>query len=136
MVSTEQKLSELGVSKSVVVDENDVIMSICATIGLPIIIKSPNCIHDGFVLFQAKSEKILPELLYYFLKYNEEYFKSKRQMGTQGNLNTTIVGNKLIPVLPLNLQHQLLQKILLIEETITALKVKKCTKQSRLVIQF
>ena len=115
--STEQKLSDLGVQKSVEVDENDIIMSICATIGLPMIIKSKSCIHDGFVLFQPKDDSILPEFLYYLLKYKEKYFQSKRQMGTQGNLNTTIVGNTKIPKIPKEVQTTLLRKINAIEDS-------------------
>ncbi len=96
--TTEQNLSPLGVSCSVAVDEGDVIMSICATIGIPVIIQKQSCIHDGFVLFQSDQKEVGSEFLYYMLKYFEEYFKSKQQMGTQGNLNTTIVGNTEIPV--------------------------------------
>src|SRR5208337_5618771 len=49
--STEQYLSPIGVSRSVRVDKGDLIMSICATIGRPVIIDMPACIHDGFVQF-------------------------------------------------------------------------------------
>lgn len=120
--STEQFLSELGVSKSVKVNEGDVVMSICATIGMPIIIDTPCCIHDGFVLFQPRCDNIIPEFLYYLLMHLEERFKSKRQMGTQGNLNTTIVGNTEIPILPLNAQREILKRINAVE---SALKVAK-----------
>lgn len=119
LISTEQKLSDLGVSKSVKVDEGNIIMSICATIGLPTIIKTPSCIHDGFVLFQPKSNKIMPEILYYILWFSEEYFVSKRQVGTQGNLNTTIVGNTKIPLVPLSNQENLLNLINKLEKSIS-----------------
>ena len=56
------------------------------------------CIHDGFVLFQNIKSNVSPDYLFYVLLRNEVYFKSQKQEGTQGNLNTTIVGNTKIPV--------------------------------------
>ena len=64
---TIQCLSEKGVSKSVKVDPGDLIMSICATIGKPVIVDIEACIHDGFVLFSELSPKINKEYLFYFL---------------------------------------------------------------------
>ncbi|WP_261870528.1 restriction endonuclease subunit S, partial [Psychrobacter sp. JCM 18901] len=75
--------------------------------------------HDGFVLFQPKSNKIMPEILYYILWFSEEYFVSKRQVGTQGNLNTTIVGNTKIPLVPLSNQENLLNLINKLEKSIS-----------------
>ncbi len=91
---TTQYLSELGASKSVRVMKGDLIMSICATIGKPVIIDMDACIHDGFVLFSGIKEKeILMEYLFYVLLFKEKEFLSNKQVGTQGNLNTSIVGN-------------------------------------------
>lgn len=95
---TSQYLSEKGVAKSVPVKKGDLIMSICATIGKPIIINMEACIHDGFVLFEDIDNSIYPEFIFYFLLSNEEYFKSLKQEGTQGNLNTKIVGDVYIPI--------------------------------------
>ena len=89
---TTQYLSDLGASKSVRVKRGDLIMSICATIGKPIIIDFDACIHDGFVLFQDL-KNVLMEYLFYVLLIKEKELLSQKQVGTQGNLNTTIVGN-------------------------------------------
>lgn len=93
-----QYLSELGSSKSVPVDKGDLIMSICATIGKPIIVDMSACIHDGFVLFSNLNKNIDTEFLFYVLSKNEQEFLSMKQSGTQGNLNTTIVGKTKIAV--------------------------------------
>lgn len=115
--NTEQFLSREGENNSVAVNKGDVIMSICATIGRPMIINSPSCIHDGFVLFRAKDGiEVDSEYLYYILKYFEKYFESKRQMGTQGNLNTTIVGNVLIPFSKIEFQFQFTNRMKLIDD--------------------
>jgi len=102
---TTQCLSDLGVSKSVKVTKGNLIMSICATIGKPVIVDMDACIHDGFVLFQNIKANIDAEFLYYVLLRNEEFFKSQKQEGTQGNLNTTIVGNTAI-ALPNTIEEQ------------------------------
>jgi type I restriction enzyme S subunit len=96
--STSQYLSEIGESKSVKVDPGDLVMSICATIGKPIIIDMKACIHDGFVVFRNLSKDVDTEFLFYLLQKNEHRFRSMKQTGTQGNLNTTLVGETLIPI--------------------------------------
>ncbi|WP_089138950.1 restriction endonuclease subunit S [Vibrio rumoiensis] len=99
---TTQYLSAEGVSKSVKINKGEVVLSICATIGRPIIVSVDACIHDGFVWFDKLSQSIDREFWYYFLTNKEEYFSSQRQSGTQGNLNTAIVSdlNCLLPPLP------------------------------------
>lgn len=94
---TEQYLSEAGASCSVPVSKGDLVMSICATIGKPVIIDMTACIHDGFVLFQD-IKNLTTEYLFYLLLRNEAYFKMQKQEGTQGNLNTSIVENTLIAI--------------------------------------
>lgn len=99
---TEQYLSPLGVSKSVRVDSGDLVMSICGTIGRPIIIDMAACIHDGFVqLYDIHNADV--NYLYYALQFAENDFIMMGQPGTQVNLNTTIVENKEIfcPSIPI-----------------------------------
>ncbi len=89
---TEQYLSPLGESLSLRVHPGDLVMSICGTIGRPIIIDMPACIHDGFVqLYDLKNADT--EYLYYLLQFHEKALEAKGQPGTQVNLNTTIVEN-------------------------------------------
>jgi type I restriction enzyme, S subunit len=103
---TTQYLSDEGVSKSVRVKKGDLIMSICATIGKPVLIDMDACIHDGFVLFSEMDKDILlKEYLFYILLMREKDFITQKQVGTQGNLNTTIVGNTKI-VLPSTIEEQ------------------------------
>jgi len=91
--STTQYLSEDGARNSVAVNRGDLIMSICATIGIPIIINIPACIHDGFVLFKNYEKELDTFFLYFFLQVKTEILTGKGQPGTQKNLNTTIVGD-------------------------------------------
>ena len=88
---TTQYLSNEGVAKSVKVNPGDLIMSICGTIGTPIILDMEACIHDGFVFFDKLSSKTSAEFMYYFLQLKSKEFESKGQPGAQKNLNTSIV---------------------------------------------
>jgi type I restriction enzyme S subunit len=67
-------------------------MSICATIGRPVIVDMPACIHDGFVQFYDVNNDD-KEYMYYLLQFHEKDLERKGQPGTQVNLNTTIVEN-------------------------------------------
>ena len=51
LTETTQRLSPLGVKHSRPVATGSLIMSICATVGRPIITRIDVCIHDGFVVF-------------------------------------------------------------------------------------
>lgn len=104
---TSQYLSKKGEAKSVKVNPGDLIMSICATIGKAIILDMEACIHDGFVWFCDLSEKVDKEYLFYVLQRNEKKFVSMKQTGTQGNLNTTLVGKTYIPIPKKEEQHQM-----------------------------
>jgi type I restriction enzyme, S subunit len=92
---TEQYLSPLGQSKSVTVDKGDLIMSICATVGKPIIVDMAACIHDGFVQLYDLTN-VDTEYLFYQLQFHEKAFESRGQPGTQVNLNTKIVEDEKI----------------------------------------
>jgi type I restriction enzyme S subunit len=107
LTKTTQYLSDEGVSKSVRVATGEVILSICATIGRPIIVGVDACIHDGFVWFDKLRNSINREYWYYFLSSKENYLSGQRQSGTQGNLNTSIVAELECPLPPLPEQQKI-----------------------------
>ncbi len=123
---TEQRLSPLGESNSVQVDPGDVIMSICATIGKPVIVDMKACIHDGFVLFEKLSSQISKDFLFYFLQSKENYLAGKGQPGAQKNLNTSIVAQTEIALPSISEQKK-------IAEILTA--VDKSIEKTRAVIE-
>lgn len=102
---TEQRLSPAGVAKSVPVHVGDVIMSICATIGEPIIVDMEACIHDGFVVFDQYDQVMLPEFLVFYLRWMQDYFRGQGQTGTQANLNSSIVRDARIDLPPIDEQQ-------------------------------
>lgn len=86
---TIQKLSEDGIANSRYVASDSLIMSICATIGRPIITKINVCVHDGFVVFDGL--KIDKSYLYYYLTFIEDDWSKNGQTGSQMNLNTGLI---------------------------------------------
>jgi len=94
---TDQYLSSEGAANSVAVDPGDLIMSICATIGVPKFLGIPACIHDGFVVFREVSPRLALPFLFYVLEAATERLANRGQPGTQKNLNTSIVGEILVP---------------------------------------
>ena len=102
---TVQKLSPLGIQHSRPVEKNTLIMSICATVGRPIITEINICIHDGFVVFDALQTEQL--FMYYVLKWIEPDWSKHGQTGSQMNLNTELINGKTIRVPPLPEQRSL-----------------------------
>ncbi len=84
LLTSDQRLSELGASLSVKREPGDIFVSICASVGKPVITRIKCCIHDGFVWFDQL--KLEPEYLFY-LFISGEMFKGLGNWGTQLNLN-------------------------------------------------
>ena len=89
LTETTQSLSELGISHSRFVPKNNLVMSICATVGKPIITKRDLCIHDGFVVFNGLT--VNQDFMYYILKELEDEWSKQGQTGSQMNLNTDLI---------------------------------------------
>lgn len=102
--STSQYLSPDGEANSVSVDPGDLIMSICATIGVPRIVDIPVCIHDGFVVLRdiASTDTLF---LFYVLSEGTERLAGMGQPGTQKNLNAMIVRQIRVHLPPLDEQR-------------------------------
>lgn len=119
--TTTDYLSDEGVKQSIQIPRGEVILTICATIGVPIIINTDACIHDGFVWFDGLSQNIDREYFYYFLLSKRELLASNRQLGTQGNLNTTIVGELYFPFPPLAEQQKIAEILTTVDDKIAVI---------------
>lgn len=87
---TTQRLSADGVARSRLLPPGTLIMSIAATVGLPIVTGIPACIHDGFVALQ-RLNGVDRTFLLYALKSLEPELRGAGQTGSQANVNTDIV---------------------------------------------
>ena len=129
---TSQYLSEKGVSRSVKVEPGDLIMSICATIGKPILLGIEACIHDGFVLFSGLTQKVDSEFLFYLLQKVENKFTTKGQVGTQGNLNTGIVKKTILALPPIAEQKKIAEILTIVDAAIEkTAQVIETTKEAK-----
>ena len=107
---TTQRLSELGVRHSRFVPTGSLIMSICATVGRPIITDIDVCIHDGFVIFEKS--QVSQDFLYHSLKSLESDWSKSGQTGSQMNLNTGIINPTKIPLPPTKAEQEAIAEAL------------------------
>ena len=107
---TIQKLSTDGIAKSRFIKNDSLIMSICATLGKPVLTKHDTCIHDGFVVFNNLT--IEQEYLYYYLLFIENNWIKSGQSGSQTNLNTELINTTLIKLPPTIEEQQAIAEIL------------------------
>lgn len=98
LYNTIQNLSEEGIKNSRYVAKDNLIMSICATVGKPIINRKDICIHDGFVVFGNPKFDI--EFMFYVLQEYESKWVNQGQTGSQMNLNTDLIKNKTVCLPP------------------------------------
>ena len=139
LVSTTQRLSELGQSFSVSLQPGALFLSIAGSVGKPMITKIKCCIHDGFVYFPFLEQN--PEFLFYIFECGQPYL-GLGKLGTQLNLNTDTVGDVKICLptkdelqkIVLFLHHKTAQIDLLIEKK-KALLEKLNEKRMALITQ-
>lgn len=124
LFSTKDRLSQKGEERSISINPGEIILSICATIGLPIIVRTPVCIHDGFVWFDGASISATSEYMYYYFLSIRKHLLSGRQIGAQGNLNTSIVADQIIPIPSRETQDKVVGMMSNVEDQIKALETK------------
>ena len=96
-------------------------MSICATIGKPIITNMDVCIHEGFIGF-SELKGINEEFLYYNLNILENKFCSLGQTGSQANLNSDLVRDTKINIPSIKEQEKIVDFLSKIDKKIELLE--------------
>ena len=122
LTQTTQKLSKEGVEKSRFIPAGNLIMSICATIGRPIITSIDTCIHDGFVVF--KDLKGSKSFLYHLLSFIRPRWFRYGQPGIQLNLNTEIVSSEKFEIPSPEEQQKIADFLSAIDDKIEAVSAK------------
>jgi type I restriction enzyme S subunit len=116
---TTQRLSLAGVRQSRPVAHGSLIMSICATVGRPIITEIDVCIHDGFVVFE--NLQVDQRYLFYMLKFIEPDWSKHGQTGSQMNLNTGLINRTCIRIVSLEEQKAIASMLTDLDADLTAL---------------
>jgi type I restriction enzyme, S subunit len=128
LCETSQRLSPIGVQYSRPVAKNSLIMSICATVGRPIITEIDVCIHDGFVVFDnLQAEKLF---IYYVLKWLEPGWSKQGQTGSQMNLNTELINGTTVRVPPPDEQRAIATVLSDMDSAIAALETRRAKTQA------
>ncbi|WP_275314957.1 restriction endonuclease subunit S [Tenacibaculum bernardetii] len=111
--STKQKIRKEGLKKSLLVKENDFILSNSMSFGKPYIMKTEGCIHDGWLLMRRKSEELSIDYMYYLLSSDviKSQFKSKAAGSTVQNLNIKLVST-VKALIPSSTEQQKIAEIL------------------------
>jgi type I restriction enzyme, S subunit len=107
---TSQYLSADGIARSRLLPSGTLIMSIAATVGLPIVTAIRACIHDGFVALE-RLKGVDQTYLLYALKSLEGELRSAGQMGSQSNVNTDIVKRLTISLPPEPEQRRIVEAL-------------------------
>ncbi|MFV4955617.1 restriction endonuclease subunit S [Lactobacillus delbrueckii] len=89
-----QRISKAGQSKTRVIIEPHLLLSIAATVGSPVINYVNTGVHDGFLIFLNPTFD--KEFMFQWLLMFKPYWNKYGQPGSQVNLNSDIVGNQSI----------------------------------------
>ncbi|MFT8766202.1 MAG: restriction endonuclease subunit S [Lentilactobacillus hilgardii] len=87
----EQHLSKAGQSKTLILNDRHLILSIAATVGKPVINYVKTGIHDGFIVFI--NPKFDLEFMFQFLEKIRPKWQKYGQPGSQVNINSDLVSN-------------------------------------------
>lgn len=117
LTDTAEFLTDEGVAKSRKVSPGSLLLTNCATVGVPVFSGVHGCIHDGFLLFEELSPELNVDYLYRLFEYLTPWFRSSAQTGTQANLNTEILRRLEVPVLSLGAQADVVSRLDWIDET-------------------
>ena len=110
LLETTQNLSHLGIENSRPVVAGSLVMSICATVGRPILTGKDVCIHDGFVVFN--SPRLNKNYLYYVLLQLEKSWGKHGQTGSQMNLNTNLINSTHVAIPSLDIEQDAIARAL------------------------
>lgn len=126
ITSTSEKITQEGTKKSRRVEIGDFILSNSMSFGRPYIMKINGYIHDGWLILKYDKKLLLQDYLYYILSSSVVYnqFKQKATGGVVNNLNKELVSQVEIPLPPIEVQKEIVKKILELEKENKSLQEK------------
>lgn len=109
IISTKEKITQEGASKSRFVYPGDFVLSNSMSFGRPYIMKIKGCIHDGWLSISGFEKYFTPDFLYHLLSSGkiQRLLDKRASNGTVKNLNADIVKAIELPVPPLHEQDRL-----------------------------
>lgn len=110
ITNTAEKITPEGAKKSRFVKEGDFILSNSMSFGRPYIMKTEGCIHDGWLAISNFGHYFITDFLYHLLNSSQYQHVMKQKASFGGavqNLNADIVRDLLMPVVPLEVQREI-----------------------------
>ncbi len=108
-------LTDEGALKSRAMAKGDVVMAVSGAVGLPAILATDACIHDGFVGFRNLKPSIASEFLYHALLDSRSENRAQGTGAIWSNLTTDQVKEFRIPLPPISIQRQLVDRLKYVE---------------------
>ena len=107
LTSTTEFLTAAGAEKSRIVTPGSLLLTNCATVGVPVFSAIQGCIHYGYLVFDDFDDSVTDTYLYRLFEYLTPWFKATAQTGTQANLNTGILQDLEVPLIAIADQSRL-----------------------------
>ena len=112
IADTAEKITPEGAKKSRLVKKGDFILSNSMSFGRPYIMKTEGCIHDGWLAISNFDCYFIADFLYHLLNSNQYQHMMKQKASFGGavqNLNADIVRELMMPVVPLEVQREIVR---------------------------
>ena len=112
ITETAEKITPDGAKKSRSVRVGDFILSNSMSFGRPYIMKTEGCIHDGWLAISNFNCFFIADFLYHLLNSNQYQSLLKQKASFGGavqNLNADIVRGLMMPVVPLEVQQEIVR---------------------------
>lgn len=112
ITDTTEKITPEGAKKSRLVKEGDFILSNSMSFGRPYIMKTEGCIHDGWLAISNFDCYFISDFLYHLLNSNQYQYMMKQKASFGGavqNLNADIVRELMMPVVPMEVQQEIVR---------------------------
>ena len=109
VMPTTDSLTEAGAKLSRPMSKGDLVIAVSGNPGLPAILKTDACIHDGFVGLRNLSKIVYTEYLYYYLFYNKNINHALAVGAIFKNLTTDQIKNLTIPLPDFDTQQKIAQ---------------------------
>ena len=124
-----QHLSKAGETKTRVLEQPHLLLSIAASVGFPAINYVPIGVHDGFLIFLNSKFNI--DYMFYWLEKFRPLWRKYGQPGSQINLNSDIVSNTRL-ALPKEAEQSKVSNFLNKVELLITLQQRKLNQLKRL----
>lgn len=108
-----EKIKQSGLNKTRFVKKGDLLLTNSMNFGHPYILSIDGCIHDGWLVLSDQNNTYNKDYLYYLLSspYVYKSFCSTVGGSVVKNLNSDKVANTIIPLLPIEEQKRIADKL-------------------------